>query len=136
MLPLDHHDLHDDDDYDDDDDDDDKSLRCRVHSRRELWVCVVVGPTVEDESQFEWPCYECKERFRTSAELQNHLDSHDTEVEPIPTSSADAENYSENLRRGQRRKLQTPAATDDATNVRQMVSWYLACVVCLCHRPV
>ena len=99
-------------------------------------LCVVVGPTVEDESQFEWPCYECKERFRTSAELQNHLDSHDTEVGPIPTSSADAENYSENLRRGQRRKLQTPAATDDATNVRQMVSWYLACVVCLCHRPV
>jgi len=66
---------------------------------------------VEDVSQLQWPCYECSERFRTSADLQKHLDVHDgTEVFDTGAQNDPECSLSGISRRGYRRKRQVPVA--------------------------
>ena len=76
---------------------------------------------MEDESQLQWPCYECAKRFHTSADLQKHLAVHDDEVGVPDTSDADARNDPEcvlpgNSRRGYRRKRPAAVANGDVAS--------------------
>jgi len=86
-----------------------------------MWIVhSCVSATVEDKSQLQWPCYECAKRFRTSAELQKHLDVHDDAI----VFDADAQNDPECLltgisRRGNRRKRQAPVASSDVSAAGQ-----------------
>ena len=75
-----------------------------------------VFAAVEDESHFEWPCYECSKRFRSSAELQKHLDIHDGGI----VFDTDTRNDPECLlpgssRRVYRRKQQAPVTNGDSS---------------------
>jgi len=71
-----------------------------------------------DESQLDWPCYECVKCFRTSADLQKHLAVHDDDV-GLPRENDDDGGkdpecmMSGTARRGYRRKRQVAAAGDD-----------------------
>ena len=76
---------------------------------------------MEDESQLQWPCYECSKRFRTSAELQKHLSVHDDDERDLMTWAADARNDPDcvmpgNPRRSCRRKRQAAAVDDETTS--------------------
>ena len=89
--------------------------------------------TVEDESQLQWPCYECSQRFRTSADLQKHLAVHDDDVGLPDTSDADARNDPEcvlpgNSRRGYRRKRQAPDADGDTPSASAQNDGSMVCV--------
>ena len=83
--------------------------------------CSVIVP-VEDESQLQWPCYECTKRFRTSADLQKHLSVHDDDLGLPDTADADARNDPEcvltavNSRRGYRRKRPAPVVINGNTS--------------------
>lgn len=42
------------------------------------------------EKTHQWPCYECDEKFKTSDELQFHLNVHDTDRIPIASTEVNA----------------------------------------------
>ena len=77
--------------------------------------------TEDDKSGYQWPCYECTQQFRTSADLQKHLSVHDDDVGLPDTSAAEARNDPEcvlpgNSRRGYRRKWQAQVPSADAAS--------------------
>lgn len=55
---------------------------------------------VIEESELNWPCYECPEKFRSSALLQKHLAEHD---EPVHDATGDAETAENTAKRPQGR---------------------------------
>ena len=69
---------------------------------------------MEDVSELQWPCYECAKRFRTSADLQKHLDMHDDTV-VFDVGSQNDPKYSLTgvSRRGNRRKRRVSVAGSD-----------------------
>ena len=98
----------------------------------------MIAVSTEDESNLDWPCYECGKRFRTSQDLQQHLSVHDSEL-GLHDDSEDRRNdddpechmtTSTSRRAGGRRKRQpTPAVNGSEAEVRQTVVVIVVVVV-------
>jgi len=91
-----------------------------------------VSAAEEDKSQLQWPCYECAKRFRTSADLQKHLDVHD---DATVVFDAAAENDPDCLLLGvnqhqRKRKRQTAVANGDASSAAGHVEDTTTTTVC------
>jgi|SRR6218665_36279 len=62
-------------------------------------TCLLSASGIED-SELNWPCYECPEKFRSSALLQKHLAEHD---EPAHDATGDVETAENPAKRPQGR---------------------------------